>query len=85
MTPIETLRTAAALMRERAASATCRTGPGSFHRCSESTSCRTIALAVADWLDAQAEWLQREPDVIDLDERALTVARAYLGASDGAS
>jgi len=41
-----------------------------------------VALAVADWLDAEAAFAEHE--VADLALEALAVARAILGAEDGA-
>jgi hypothetical protein len=47
-----------------------------------------MALAIADWLGSAAEWreanpedVEDEPDLSEVDDPALVVARAYLGES----
>lgn len=66
MTPVETLREAARLMRERAKAAT--TGPWTS---------AVVALAVADWLDIEASYGGEQ--VSGQRHQALAVARSYLG------
>jgi hypothetical protein len=99
---ITTLRRAAALMRKRAEDALPRTRglcedwfeaecpeldhlrpPEAAHIASWHP---TVALAVADWLDALARAIKysgvaHHPEPLSITERGVEVARAYLGES----